>query len=51
MNISHTCRACYQHIQLNDTCHLVNTPLCFDAGVTYSGFRQFKCKKSISDTC
>jgi hypothetical protein len=50
MNISHVRAACYQHIEVSDTCNLVRTLLCFDVGILRFGFQQFKCKKAISDT-
>jgi hypothetical protein len=51
MNISHVWAACYQHVEVSDTCRPVRTLLCFETGVLRFGFHQLKGKNVISDTC
>jgi hypothetical protein len=42
MNISHVWAACYQPVEVSDTCRQVRILLCFDAGILRLGFQQFK---------
>jgi hypothetical protein len=50
MNISHTCTASYQNVDISETL-FGKGPAFFGAGVLHSEFQELKCKKSIIGTC
>jgi hypothetical protein len=50
MNISRVCAACYQNVEISDRWP-ASTLLCSGIEISHLGFRQFKSKNSISDTC